>query len=1794
LFSWRKCLSVLLVLFVVFSNFSTVISAEGIANPSENGLSIQTGGEVETAVTEANYSGRLVKGIEPLGNLTFSVQSKSDSKVWYDFTTNENGEFTYQLPDGDYLLHGIWQAPTWYELGQTIKIQNGLVNGRDALLIDVLATQTPPPSPNPNESNVQGTLLKGTTPLANIIFSAHSEDGEKWFDTASNETGQFTFTLPDGKFQIDGIWLSAENKWYVLNQRFTVENGQLQGAAHLEVNLEANVEYNVTGTLKNGNELLKNVTFSLSSTKAEPIWYDAKSDENGRFQFLLPNGTYKIAGIWLDSESRWYELDKEITVDGKLDFVIDLAAIELPEYNVTGSLKNGVVAIPNIWFSIHSITGEEKWYDAQTDSNGHFGFALPNGTYQLDGVWVEAEQKWYVRNQVFTVEGTYQLAIDLSTNDSPSPTSNVHGTVVHNGEPVIDTVFSIHTTNGELKWYDTQTDATGAFTLKIPDASYQLDGIWVEAEKKWYLLNYPFEVKEGKLVGSEQLLIDLSRTSPTKTKVNGIVKDSQGPLADITVAIFKLGSSGQEYFPVTNQSGEFSLELPNGDYGISYLQNNHFSALMKQYFSVKDGTIFFGTKVFTTVEVNVPPVTVTGKVTNQGESVKNASVVVQRYGYDHFVAFTNGAGEFSLRLADGPYSLGKIFHNGTEVDASRVQFEVINGSATPLAIDLQDLIVPVDGNFKAVVQGENGPVENAEVLVSGEVHWYVGTTDATGSFSLELPDGAYRMEHVTLVDGKRLYVNQAFTMINGQLEVDGVIKDALTITILPDNVNGTLVDSEGKLLAQADVWVKNLKGREVLTDTNQAGQFSFSLGDGEYEIYRVISVKGDNWLDLRIPFSVINGKLVVDGMEKTSLTVTLPKLYTFSGTLLVDGLPFANASIVWGRSDGNSYNVANVDANGNFTIKAPNGSYLVPFIMPPGDTKLVSVNLFFNIIDGKLMVKQVEQEKLLISIVKPTLTGTLTDANGPVKYARIEVAKVEYYSENFYGSAFTNSKGEFSFELPDGEYLIRRIVEDGQNLEKRVPFKIQNGKLYVDQLLTTQMELTIPVKTMSGMLLDDKNIPVGNASLSISQKFTNSLFYFNNGNNNIQTQADGSFSGRFEDGEYLIGTARKLSTNEWFELDKVFTIKNGKTRYKGTEVASLKVQFPKMVKLVKLMKGTTPVANADVSLKQLVSEKAFSVKTDSNGEINQVLPDGYYLIRSITEPGMASQPIEQTIMVEGGVTSPTPFVLDVLAEPKQNSVNGVVLSNGKKLANTNVEYRDNTTVVKSFMTNGDGEFSVRIPDGFYRVSGLYNTEIGKVELAEMLPFYVINGQALVNWTLVDSFVIQLPNPSGFGKIVDNGEGIPNASMEVYVDGSTQYHVIKANQDGEFQLRLPNGSYTVRYVNTSVYRTAVLKKFTIVNGVASEEFIIADVNIPFPGNGNVKGVLKDSKNVVRFAELDIRRIGDWGSYVAVNGRGEFQVQLVDGDYQIDEIRSPMLGTILSDYRFTVKNGELTVDGVKSSQLEIVIPDVTVTGQISDGFDPVQNVELIFRNSDNKYYYIEADYRGRFALRLADGDYYLTSIRENTYRVTEMNIPFTVKDGRLVLDGKETSEWMIKIVPNSFNGQIVDDTGKPIGEEGWINLKYKGTSNYKIIKTKQEGFFAERLPDGEYNLYTVRPMYSATSVLNLDFVIKDGRMVIDGKVVDSLALKLPGLTFKGQLVNFGVPVPKNYIDIQIPGHSERFEIFTDSEGKFALRFADGEYLIPRISIGRGYVELNKKITVSGGTTNPSPIVIDLMQP
>ena len=134
---------------------------------------------------------------------------------------------------------------------------------------------------------------------------------------------------------------------------------------------------------------------------------------------------------------------------------------------------------------------------AQIDENGNYHLSLPDGEYQIDDVWVGSESKLYPVAKSFmvqdnTVDNSEVLKLDLS-----EPVPNVNGSVVKDEQPVAGAMINARTVTGAEKWFDATTDENGNYILNLPDGEFQITGVWVDSESKWYPLDVSFTVQNG-------------------------------------------------------------------------------------------------------------------------------------------------------------------------------------------------------------------------------------------------------------------------------------------------------------------------------------------------------------------------------------------------------------------------------------------------------------------------------------------------------------------------------------------------------------------------------------------------------------------------------------------------------------------------------------------------------------------------------------------------------------------------------------------------------------------------------------------------------------------------------------------------------------------------------------------------------------------------------------------------------------------------------------------------------------------------------------------------------------------------------------------------------------------------------------------------------------------------------------------------------------------------------------------------------------------------------------------------
>ena len=203
----------------------------------------------------------------------------------------------------------------------------------------------------------------------------------------------------------------------------------------------------------------------------------------------------------------------------------------------------------------------ELWFNGKTDGDGNYSLTLPDGEYQIEGIWVDSESKWYPNVVSFTIQDNKVVNPERLHIDLSEKASNVNGSVVKDGEPVVGDWVNAQTVSGQKVWFNAMTDENGNYGLTLPDGDFIIEGIWVDQEKKWYPLNKEFSVKDGVLQGQQELTIDL--TEEPDLNVKGSIKDENGKVANVDITM-KNVETGEYFYSSTDENGDFVLELADG------------------------------------------------------------------------------------------------------------------------------------------------------------------------------------------------------------------------------------------------------------------------------------------------------------------------------------------------------------------------------------------------------------------------------------------------------------------------------------------------------------------------------------------------------------------------------------------------------------------------------------------------------------------------------------------------------------------------------------------------------------------------------------------------------------------------------------------------------------------------------------------------------------------------------------------------------------------------------------------------------------------------------------------------------------------------------------------------------------------------------------------------------------------------------------------------------------------------------------------------------------------------------
>jgi hypothetical protein len=1398
------------------------------------------------------------------------------------------------------------------------------------------------------------------------------------------------------------------------------------------------------------------------------------------------------------------------------------------------------------------------------------------------------------------ISGPMGYASASVTKGKPDAAKMVHGKVLLGDKLLKNTLVTVHS-KGSENWIQIMTDGKGSFKENLKDGTYTIKGIKTN-KTAWTKTEKDFIVKEGKIKGAKngeiflpdkkESVIKPPSELPGKNLVSVSLFNNGAPLEN-TLVMFQEKGKSKMHQTITDAAGFINLDLSDGSYVIKGFkdENNEWQAT-NEYFSVKDGEIK-DKKILLSAKKKskkaaAPFNNLSGTIKVGKKGIK-ADLIFLTESPNEIEAYTvssKGDGSFSASLPDGSYSL-----NGIEMDGGIYIYD--------LSFIVEDGKILVDGEpqeylsinlpletWRGKVQDSKSPLSDAHIVLEKQGIEYDEfiqevVTNKKGEFSLRaLKDGSYFLSvyHATYSSWKHM----AFTVENGQILMDGKKTGFLSITVPDINLKGILTDGK-KPLSNGDVYLEG-ESQWYSIPVNLKGVFEYRLKDGKYTINGINEQLRTTSVD--VSFEIRGGQLLHNEEEITTLTIDLPPL-TFFGKLMDNGEAVQGSADIHGVSEDvdNMWLTTTTDEKGVYSLRLEDGSYEAISGYLFDNQEDVWFSGRFEIINGQLFVDGQEKELLELQVPPYSLKGLVTEGNNPVTNGFYTVCSDE---QSFCSSRSLEDDGTFTMRLADGDYRLDDIYfQDGSRYVSNLPITILDGKTYVNGQQIGILEVSIPPVTLTGILTD--------SGLKVSGDLT--IRDLNNEDNVIWgfTGEENIFHFRLPDGEYKVTNVYLYGDGSELHLELEFRIVSGELYVNGQKQELLEITVPPVTFKGTLYESGNPIAGSMyiAELNNAENPLYLYVYTNDQGEFKSRLPDGDYIVSDVNMHDNTSfSPRTEFSIVSGQleVNGQEQDSLEVSVPPV--TLTGTLWDSGNPVGGTIDFYKIDdyeSSYPSNIWVSDGGTFKVRLPDGDYKVTTVYLNDGSYFDPG--IEFSILSRQLQVNGQQHDILEISAPPVTLKGVLTDAGKPIYG---DIYIRELNNPHDplyvgFGTNEDGRFQSRLRDGDYMISEVHTydgSSFNPGI--EFRIVAGklyLNGEPHDLLEIAAP---PVTLKGIITDLGSPVSgsLTILDMKDpINPESLWSWTNEDGKFQSRLPDGNYKLSQV-SLYDGTIFNpEIEFSILSGQLHVNGQPKEMLEITAPPISLHGTLTDSGNPVAgHISIESINSDNySYYYVNIDENGNFKSRLPDGDYKIYNLylfQDGTSYMPD--ITFSIISGELFIDGKPQSQLDISVPPMTLKGTLREMDNLIPGQLSVQEISNVNEPKYYSIFANEEGYFQDRLPDGDYKISDVYLYDQTTFRPELEFSIVSGQLYVNGDLATSLLISIPPVSLKGNVFNGENTVWDGYVAIKHISENGNTE-YTGYiiSGYYQFRLPDGDY---QLSYVQDYISgsyyFDKNFTITGG--------------
>jgi hypothetical protein len=1004
-----------------------------------------------TKLRPAALTGMVYKldGTTPYVNARVCARPTSEKGNWWRICTGTNnaGKFTFDqanVTDDAWIVQAF---STNNDLTQGSSIQDS-VTVSAGLGSKILALNLRAPTVS---GIVTGPL--GASPNNYInVRKYYDNGGYDYVDVSflTDSQGRYAFTLEPGRYK-----LQAQNDMAVAGGTSAMSADCIvTSSSPITCNISLQAP-NVTGTVTIGGQIASASVELVkeSSWGFESLGFSSGTNQSGGYAMTVAPGTYRTR-IYLYSSGNWMLGPPCIVQTG----INSICNVTLPSANFQFKVNkaSGTLATSGINVNYYFKSGDRLLWagNASMDSNGQFKNSLVDGTYVFDiePNGTDATMGSKVSYTV-VVESSTAQSVTREGSNTPISTSagfytfllgvpSISGTVVAQDGTTPVPNARVLAFLDPYNRYETSGDQSAAYGFaKLPDGTYSVIAApnYGDATKAQSL---PTQIKVVNGVGANE--VKLALRTPN---VTGVVRGTNGKVAKYNWLGVEQKMSGgwwktPDYFvnSVTSAEGSFGFYLEPGIYRIRAQGD------MKSAGGV--ATVVFCTVPSSgsvTCDITLKSPNLKIRIVAPGSTTYNQGSWAWTYlqSTSNQDAITNSNpnfewdqdGNYQTVLEDGTWILRT--DGGDSPLYSNTQFTVVvsGGVVTQVTNANNETVTATAGTYLLPLIGSNltGTISFNNVTFDGGAsiqvlrqegdYWYYYSSkwSSTGTFGFLLPAGNYKVEVIPYWNNQNIVVA---TTKSALCVVETTGTTTCNIALKAPNLHGKITDQLGAVFRYSDAYMlvqQQNQGEQWLRWLNLTdGLFDTYLEDGSYRLqvmprWEYRATYTDRSYIIKVESGTITSILDPTGAPLSASN----GLYSFAlGTPSVVGRVFnpgsataaANVNIVVAPAQSPAYwkYSTQSDANGNFALTVPNGTYVVQAMPTNGGFQFGKSETKTIVIAGGVL-SGIDSVTLVLR--NPNLTGRIvTPGANPQPLANVNV-NIYIDGEFFYG--WTDSDGRF-------------------------------------------------------------------------------------------------------------------------------------------------------------------------------------------------------------------------------------------------------------------------------------------------------------------------------------------------------------------------------------------------------------------------------------------------------------------------------------------------------------------------------------------------------------------------------------------------------------------------------------------------------------------------------------------------------------------------------------------------------------------------------------------------------------